>query len=638
MAFGQKGAKQKEKTQSAGQQTQNYSQSQPSNEDFIDLEDEPMEENTSRANSQTNKKPLLDEVAYLDAPKGKNAGGTKTWRCNYCHKTVKSSYTRIHHHFLGAPLGIKAEVGRCQVMLSNRALLQQIRKKVEEAEQVGISSSLTRSIISNKPVVAANMSPLEKSFRNLERHEVDMTVLRFLCANGIPFNVLRSPEMVSMTNAMKNAPKDYKPPSYDRARTSLLDDCRREVEKQCIPVSETWTRQGTSIVSDGAAGREISKVHKHIFWSPCVVHTLNLIFKDFAATFPWIKSTYTRGKTIVKYFKNHDRAYDIFRNHSGLELLKVAKTRFGSHFILLRRLSKCREALATTIVVRAWKDWIKSGDEHAREVAKEVSATISDEEFWDEVENIIVITKPLYYMIKFSDGEGQKMGEIYEKMDSMIGEIGDVMNHNKHHDDYEKMKEIMVKRWEKMNIQMHCLGFALNPFFYDINNLKSPAPVGEDEDEKRVLRRQLSKFQGKEGIFGTHAAMIDAVSMSPISWWSTYGAETPELSEIAMKVLSQPISSSSAERVWSTYYYIHNVKRNRLNSLRADKLVYIHSNIRLLSRFTKSYNDGPYRKWDIDPETSYLDDSAARLEELEWNEGHEENLAQAPKRQRYQDF
>ncbi|KAK1352225.1 hypothetical protein POM88_053489 [Heracleum sosnowskyi] len=177
MAFGQKGAKQKEKTQSADQQTQNYSQSQPSNEDFIDLEDEPMEENTSQVNSQTNKKPLLDEVTYLDAPKGKNAGGTKTWRCNYCHKTVKSSYTRIHHHFLGAPLGVKAEVGRCKVMLSNRALLQQIRKKVEEAEQVGISSSLTRSIISNKPVVAANMSPLEKSFHNLERHEVDMSVL-----------------------------------------------------------------------------------------------------------------------------------------------------------------------------------------------------------------------------------------------------------------------------------------------------------------------------------------------------------------------------------------------------------------------------------------------------------------------------
>lgn len=102
-------------------------------------------------------------------------------------------------------------------------------------------------------------------------------------------------------------------------------------------------------------------------------------------------------------------------------------------------------------------------------------------------------------------------------------------------------------------------------------------------------------------MLGTLAARIDAVKMSPISWWSTYGAETPELSEIIVKVLSQLISSSSAKRIWNTYSYIYNFKINILNSVRADKLVYVHSNIRLLSRFTKSYNDGPYQKLDINP-------------------------------------
>lgn len=95
------------------------------------------------------------------------------------------------------------------------------------------------------------MSPIEKDFGNVERHDVDMAVVRFLCANGIPFDVLRSLEMKVMTNAMKNAPKDYKSPSADRAGTSLLDNCKRDVEKQCIPVTETWTTQETSIVSDG---------------------------------------------------------------------------------------------------------------------------------------------------------------------------------------------------------------------------------------------------------------------------------------------------------------------------------------------------------------------------------------------------
>lgn len=45
-----------------------------------------------------------------------------------------------------------------------------------------------------------------------------------------------------------------------------------------------------------------------------------------------------------------------------------------------------------------------------------VAETISSETFWTEVEDILSITKPLYLLIKFSDGEGAKLGEIYEKM------------------------------------------------------------------------------------------------------------------------------------------------------------------------------------------------------------------------------
>ncbi|KAJ0556034.1 putative HAT dimerization domain, ribonuclease H-like superfamily [Helianthus annuus] len=52
----------------------------------------------------------------------------------------------------------------------------------------------------------------------------------------------------------------------------------------------------------------------------------------------------------------------------------------------------------------------------------------------------------------------------------------------------------------------------------------------------------------------------------------------------AKKVISQPISSSLAERKWSAYSDIHNVKRNHLYSKWVDKLVFIRSNIRLQSR------------------------------------------------------
>ncbi|KAL6573184.1 hypothetical protein OROMI_012800 [Orobanche minor] len=727
MAFGKNINRQIEGSSSGEvQQTQN----QAPNEDFIDLEDEtqPTENTNQGSHSQVNKKPMLDEVTMIDAQKGKNPGGTKRWRCNHCNKSYISSYTRIHHHFFGPPAGVKAEISRCTTMLTNRRLLQELNKKVQEAERTGISRSLTRSTVNSK-VLGTSKNPIEKAFGIMERHDVDIAIVRFLWANGSPFNVLRSPEMAAMTNALKNAPKDYKPPSADKARTSLLDDLKREVERECTPISDTWSMQGTSIISDGwtnikknplinviaansrgsmflyaedfagvekigkeisnfllkaidevgssdvmqvvtdnaanckAAGKEIEKVHKHIFWSPCVVHTLNLIFKDFAVVFPWMSGTYIKGKTIVKYFVNHTHAHTIFRNHSGLELLKVAKTRFGSHHILLRRLSRCKESLLTSVVVRAWKDLLNYGDEKTREMGREVTDTIKSEKFWDEVDNILAITNPLYRMIRFTDGEGQKMGEIYEKMDCMIGE-SEVMKNNKRECDHEKMNEIMFTMWEKMNISMHCLGFALNPCYYDNNYLQSPAPggeprrapncdlevvqgvleafdkIGENEGERMVYRHQLAKFQGKQGMFGSLAVKIDAVTMSPISWWSTYGDETPELSEVAIKVLSQPISSSSAELVWTTNSYIHNVKRNQLNSVPADKLVYIHSNIRLISRFTSGYNDGPYKRWDLDSDLSYLDYSMAKLDELRWKEDgiEEENVVPAAStRQRYEE-
>jgi hypothetical protein len=60
------------------------------------------------------------------------------------------------------------------------------------------------------------------------RDEVDAKVVRFLCACGIPFNVLHSPYWHDLVKGINEAPKGYKSPSYEKARTVLLD---REREK-----------------------------------------------------------------------------------------------------------------------------------------------------------------------------------------------------------------------------------------------------------------------------------------------------------------------------------------------------------------------------------------------------------------------
>lgn len=369
-------------------------------------------------------------------------------------------------------------------------------------------------------------------------------------------------------------------------------------------------------------------MHKHIFWAPCVVHTLNLIFKDFANKFPWMLNTYRTGKAIFKFLQGHSHCLAMFRNNSRLDLTKVKKSRFASHYILLEKLTKCREALATTVVTNQWKDWMKGCTTDLKHQARTIAETINDDSFWNEVENILAITGPIYSVLRFSDGEGPKMGEIYERMDCMLGSIKDVMtkDDNPHKEDFSEAESIVPARWEKMNIPLHSLAFALSPKFYHPKHLQEPAPGGyirkapnkdvdvmkavlealkkiaDNESEEKKLREQLKIFIMKKGMYATPSAQNDAYSMDAIDWWTFYGSETPELADVAKRILSQPISSSSAERIWSTYQYIHNAKRNKLNASNADKLVFIHSNLRLLSRITESYKGGPHAKWDVDPE------------------------------------
>ena len=79
------------------------------------------------------------------------------------------------------------------------------------------------------------------------------------------------------------------------------------------------------------------------------------------------------------------------------------------------------------------------------------------------------------------------------------------------------------------------------------------------------------------------AMKLDGYNMDAIDWWKTYGSKAPNLAEVAVRILSQPISSSSAKRICSTYEYIHSAKRNKLNAKTANKLVFVHSNLMLLS-------------------------------------------------------
>ena len=123
-----------------------------------------------------------------------------------------------------------------------------------------------------------------------------------------------------------------------------------------------------------------------------------------------------------------------------------------------------------------------------------------------------------------------------------------------------------------------------------------------DEEECALLRSELSKYLSEIGLFGTLHARKDRDRAPPIEWWNM-AHHAHACHKLATKVLLQGVNSSSVERCWSTYSFIHSVKRNLLNENWAENLVYVHCNLRLLTHYCeRAKTDRSYVTWDNNPE------------------------------------
>ena len=87
-----------------------------------------------------------------------------------------------------------------------------------------------------------------------------------------------------------------------------------------------------------------------IFWTPCVVHTLNLVLKNICATknteknevtyeeCSWITRIANDLSFIHVFIMNHSMRLAMFNEFCSLKLLQVADTRFASIVVMLKRL------------------------------------------------------------------------------------------------------------------------------------------------------------------------------------------------------------------------------------------------------------------------------------------------------------
>ncbi|XP_024535906.1 uncharacterized protein LOC112348087 [Selaginella moellendorffii] len=196
-------------------------------------------------------------------------------------------------------------------------------------------------------------------------------------------------------------------------------------------------------------------------------------------------------------------------------------------------------------------------------------------------------------VLSLADREGATTGLIYEAMYRMIEGLELAAQDGKLDvDKIDAIKCVLVEdqhrrraRWFMMHSSMHSAAHALNPSY-----------LAQDLDAESKAKRKF-----------------------PVSWWESYGYEMHELRKLALRMLSQGVCSSPCEQNWSSWNLIQTKRRNHLLLENLKKLVYVHSNTRVVDHIKSEgmkFLEINFDTIAIEPQWMRIVEMQARLESL----------------------
>ena len=130
--------------------------------------------------------------------------------------------------------------------------------------------------------------------------------------------------------------------------------------------------------------------------------------------------------------------------------------------------------------------------------------------------------------------------------------------------------------------------FAADGFYFDddkLNIIQSAIELAKKlftEDEEKIAF-EINSFVSEMCAAKDEGRSQTVLRMNAEHYWNIVGREKyPIIYKLAKPITAMIASSATAERVWSTFRFIHSRLRNRLLNERVDKLVFIYTNCVLL--------------------------------------------------------
>ncbi|KAL5555963.1 hypothetical protein UlMin_038199 [Ulmus minor] len=369
----------------------------------------------------------------------------------------------------------------------------------------------------------------------------------------------------------------------------MLDEVVEEIEEKLV----------VQVVTDNAsaykaAGKKLMEKRKHLYWTPCAAHCLDLMLEKLG-DLPQHKSALQKAKKVSNFIYNHGWVLHLMRTFAKREIVRPAATRFATAYLTLESLCGVKDALQRMFVSRKWTTcrWANKSD------GKEVKRIVMDDRyFWPSVVYALKTTKPLVDVLRMVDSEKEPaMGYIYGAMDSAKELIA--KNLGGEESAYKEIWKIIDDKWDfQLHQDLHAAAYYLNPRFKWEDGFSSHLEIKKGlyacierltstTLDFNLIDGQIDSYRYKQGMFGMRAALNSYKTRTPMAWWDQFGDETQELKSLAMRILRLTCSSSACERNWSTFNQVHTKRRNRLTTTKLNSLVYIMYNKKLKLRYMK---------------------------------------------------
>ncbi|KAJ1376644.1 Ribonuclease H-like superfamily [Sesbania bispinosa] len=291
---------------------------------------------------------------------------------------------------------------------------------------------------------------------------------------------------------------------------------------------------------------------------------------------------------------------------NSLKLLFIAPTRFASTIVMLKRFKQLKKRLQDVVFSDEWSSYKE--DDVGK--AKFVKDTLLDDVWWDKVNYILSVTSPIYDVLRKMDTNALSLHLVYEMWHLMIEKVRKVIYRyerkveSEESSFYKVVHSILIACWTKSSTHLRCLAHYLNPRYYShewLSEDSNKVPPHQDMeltlemmkcfkryfvdvDVRRQVNVEFANFSDIREGFDDIDSLSDKAKMDAKSWWLVHGARALIHHKVALKLLGKPCSSSCCEINWSTYSFIHSMKRNKMIPHGAEDLVFFHGNLRLLSR------------------------------------------------------